>query len=189
MPGCLRPARRYRIACLAGMGQNPSDTDQVLTRKLMLPESSIPQLAHVIQMAVAPVFLLTALSTMLAVLTNRLARVVDRTRKLEAFILGHPERSTQPRNELHTLFRRTVLCNRAISLCTLTALLVCAVIGLMFISALMGFNAAYAVAAIFVISMGTFIAALLNFLREIRVASAALESSAKKILSLTEIIK
>jgi hypothetical protein len=152
----------------------------------MFPESSIPELAHVIQLAVAPVFLLTALSTMLAVLTNRLARVVDRTRKLEVFILEHPERSTQPRNELRTLFRRTVLCNRAISLCTLTALLICTVIGLLFVSELMGFNATFAVAALFVISMGSFIFALLSFLREIRVASAALENSAKQILSLTE---
>jgi hypothetical protein len=155
----------------------------------MIPESSIPELAHVIQLAVAPVFLLTALSTMLAVLTNRLARVVDRTRKLEIFILEHPERSTLPRNELHTLFRRTVLCNRAITLCTLTALLICSVIGLLFISALMGFNATYAVAALFVVSMGSFIFALLSFLQEIRVASTALENSAKKILSLTEIVK
>lgn len=151
----------------------------------MLPESSISNLAHVIQLAVAPVFLLTALSTMLAVLTNRLARVVDRTRTLEMFILNHPERSTLPRNELFTLFRRTVLCNRAISLCTLTALLICVVIGLLFISTLMSFNATLAVAALFVASMASFIFALLSFLQEIRVASAALEQSAKQILELT----
>ena len=53
----------------------------------MFPQSNIPDLAHVIQLAVAPVFLLTALSTMLAVLTNRLSRVVDRTRKLGDFLL------------------------------------------------------------------------------------------------------
>ena len=151
----------------------------------MFPESSIPELAHVIQLAVAPVFLLTAISTMLAVLTNRLSRVVDRTRKLESFILEHPERSTQPRAELYMLFSRTVLCNRAISLCTLTALLICTVIGLLFISALLSFNATLAVAALFVVSMGTFIFALLSFLQEIRVASAALENSAKQILELT----
>ncbi|MDO8697351.1 MAG: DUF2721 domain-containing protein [Pseudomonas sp.] len=151
----------------------------------MFPESSIPELAHVIQLAVAPVFLLTAISTMLAVLTNRLSRVVDRTRKLETFILEHPERSTQPRAELYILFRRTVLCNRAIGLCTLTALLICTVIGLLFISALLSFNATLAVAALFVVSMGTFIFALLSFLQEIRVASAALENSAKQILELT----
>lgn len=152
----------------------------------MFPQSSIPDLAHVIQLAVAPVFLLTALSTMLAVLTNRLSRVVDRTRKLEVFLLEHPERAAQPRTELFTLFRRTVLCNRAITLCTLTALLICVVIGLLFVSELMGFNASLAVAALFVASMGTFIFALLSFLREIRVASQALESSARQIIRMTD---
>ena len=152
----------------------------------MFPESSIPELAHVIQLAVAPVFLLTALSTMLAVLINRLSRVVDRTRKLEAFILEHPERAEQPRWELFTLFRRTVLCNRAITLCTLTALLICSVIALLFISSLLGFSASLAVAGLFIVSMGTFIFALLSFLQEIRVASHALESSARNILGLTE---
>jgi hypothetical protein len=152
----------------------------------MFPQSSIPDLAHVIQLAVAPVFLLTALSTMLAVLTNRLSRVVDRTRKLEVFLLEHPERAAQPRAELFTLFRRTVLCNRAITLCTLTSLLICVVIGLLFVSALMGFNASWAVAALFVASMGTFVFALLSFLREIRVASQALESSARQIIRMTD---
>lgn len=152
----------------------------------MFPQSNIPDLAHVIQLAVAPVFLLTALSTMLAVLTNRLSRVVDRTRKLEDFLLRHPERSAQPRGELFILFRRTVLCNRAITFCTLTALLICMVIGLLFISALLEFNASLAVAALFIVSMGTFVFALLSFLREIRVASHALESSARNILKMTD---
>jgi hypothetical protein len=155
----------------------------------MFPQSSIPDLAHVIQLAVAPVFLLTALSTMLAVLTNRLSRVVDRTRKLEDFLLRHPERSAQPRGELLILFRRTVLCNRAITFCTLTALLICMVIGLLFISALMEFNASMAVATLFIVSMGTFVFALLSFLREIRVASHALESSARNILNMTDTSK
>lgn len=152
----------------------------------MFPQSSIPDLAHVIQLAVAPVFLLTALSTMLAVLTNRLSRVVDRTRTLEMFLIEHPERTVQPRAELFILFRRTVLCNRAITLCTLTALLICVVIGLLFVSALMGFNAAWGVAALFVASMGTFVFALLSFLREIRIASHALESSARQIIKMTD---
>jgi len=152
----------------------------------MFPESNIPDLAHVIQLAVAPVFLLTALSTMLVVLTNRLARVVDRTRKLEVFILEHPERAELPRDEMSSLFRRTVLCNRAITLCTLTLLLICVVIALLFISALMGFNASLSIAALFVASMFSFIFALLSFLREVRVASLALESSARKILHMTK---
>ena len=65
---------------------------------------------------------------------------------------------------------------------------ICVVVALLFISSLMGFSATLAVAALFVISMGTFIVALLNFLQEIRVASTALENSAKQILEMTHII-
>ena len=71
-------------------------------------------------------------------------------------------------------------------LTTLTALLICMVIGLLFIGALMDFNASLAVAALFIVSMGTFVFALLSFLREIRVASHALESSARDILNMTD---
>ena len=44
----------------------------------------IPAVAHVIQMSVAPVFLLTGVGAMLNVLTNRLSRIIDRARILEA---------------------------------------------------------------------------------------------------------
>ncbi len=152
----------------------------------MIFQGSIPELAHVIQLAVAPVFLLTGISGMLAVLTNRLSRVVDRTRRLEDFILNHPDRAELPRKELQLLFRRTVLASRAISLCTLTALLVCMVIALLFISTLFEFQATLPVALLFIGAMISFFFALLYFLGEIRVASRALIGSAQSILDLTD---
>ena len=53
----------------------------------MLPESPIETIAHVIQLAVAPVFLLTGIGGMLSVMTNRLGRIVDRARALEVVAL------------------------------------------------------------------------------------------------------
>jgi hypothetical protein len=46
-------------------------------------ESQVTAIAHVIQLAVAPVFLLTGVGAVLAVLTQRLARIIDRARVLE----------------------------------------------------------------------------------------------------------
>ena len=46
-------------------------------------ETHINGIAQVIQLAIAPVFLLTAVGTIIGVLSNRLARIVDRTRVLE----------------------------------------------------------------------------------------------------------
>ena len=45
-------------------------------------ESHITDIARVIQQAIAPVFLLTAISTLIMALNNRLGRVIDRRRVL-----------------------------------------------------------------------------------------------------------
>ncbi|HZF25341.1 MAG TPA: DUF2721 domain-containing protein, partial [Steroidobacteraceae bacterium] len=53
--------------------------------------TEIAPVAHVIQLAVAPVFLLSGVGITLTVLTNRLARVVDRARAVEKEVLqAHP---------------------------------------------------------------------------------------------------
>ncbi len=155
----------------------------------MLSANSVSDLAHVIQLAVAPVFLLTGIGAILAVMTNRLSRVVDRTRQLETFILNNPELAQQPQWELALLFRRTVLASRAIALCTLTALLVCAVIALIFVGSVLGFQIALPVAMLFIASMITFMLGLLTFLQEVRLAARGLESTAKKVLALAAAVK
>ena len=56
----------------------------------MTQDSGITGIAHVIQLSVAPVFLLSGIGAMLAVMTNRLARVIDRARALEAKVTADP---------------------------------------------------------------------------------------------------
>ena len=51
----------------------------------------LPEIAGVIQLAVAPVFLLTAVGTVIAALGVRLGRAVDRRRQLEAMLSSLPE--------------------------------------------------------------------------------------------------
>ena len=46
-------------------------------------ETHITDITHVIQLAVAPVFLLTAIGTLITALNNRLGRVIDRRRVLQ----------------------------------------------------------------------------------------------------------
>ncbi len=90
----------------------------------------VGSIAHVIQLAVAPVFLLTGVGAILGVLANRLARVVDRARTLELRRAAAAEGEAAKRLEvqLRTLSLRAKLIGRAITLCTLTALLVASVI-------------------------------------------------------------
>jgi hypothetical protein len=133
----------------------------------MQPEQHITDIARTIELSVAPVFLLTALGTILAVLTNRLARVVDRARVLTSLPSDAPRGSLSPEEELSILGRRRRLVNRAITAATVAALLVCLVIMLAFLGFTLKSNFGDAMAWLFVAAMTSFIAALLFFLREI----------------------
>jgi len=132
-------------------------------------------IGQVIQLAVAPVFLLSGIGVILTVLTNRLARVVDRARKLEDAARSSTGTELElRRRELHTMATRARLMNRAITLGTLSALLVALVVVLLFLAALLKFDATAAVAVLFVLAMLSLIGALLFFLREVFMAIAAL---------------
>lgn len=132
-------------------------------------------IGQVIQLAVAPVFLLSGIGVILTVLTNRLARVVDRARRLEdaARASSGPDLAAR-RRELDVMATRARLMNRAITLGTLSALLVALVVVVLFLAAFLHFEAAAAVAALFVLAMLCLIGALLYFLREVFIAVAAL---------------
>ena len=131
--------------------------------------------AHAIQLAVAPVFLLTGIGAILAVMTNRLGRIIDRARVLEEKLDGaSPKLLATLRADLTVLSRRAKLIGRAITLCTATALLVCTVIAVLFLSAFLRFDATIPVALLFVAAMASFFLGLLWFLREIYVATVSL---------------
>ncbi|MBL8300101.1 MAG: DUF2721 domain-containing protein [Rhodanobacteraceae bacterium] len=132
----------------------------------------IDEIAHVIQLAVAPVFLLTGVGTLLSVLTNRLARVVDRARRQEDK-LEHlsPERQREMLDELRKLSRRARLMNWSISLVTACALLVASVIVVLFGGALYTIDVSLPAATLFVLGLICLIAGLLIFLREIYLAT------------------
>lgn len=140
----------------------------------MLENTPIAGIAHVIQMAVAPVFLLTGIGAILAVMTGRLARIVDRARALQSMQPAATVDEQKVESELATLSRRATVVSRAISLCTLTALLVSAVIGVLFLGAFADFDASILVAMLFIAAMLALIIALLYFLKEVHIATSGL---------------
>lgn len=145
----------------------------------MQTESALTSVGHAIQLSVAPVFLLTAIGAFLGVLTNRLARVIDRARAAEARLdTATPDELTALTALLVTLARRARLINWAITLCTITALFVCSVVAALFVGAFLRFGVATAVAALFVAAMVTLISGLICFLREIFVATSSLRIGA-----------
>lgn len=132
-------------------------------------------IAHIIQLAIAPVFTLAGIGGLLNVMANRLARVVDRWRALEAELAGAAD-AVHARHveELGVLDRRMVHIHRAIALCTLAALMICLVIILLFTGQLVAIPVATAVSILFVVSMGLLVVALVSFYIEVRIASRIL---------------
>lgn len=92
-------------------------------------------IAHGIQLAVAPVFLLTAVAGMIGVVANRLARIIDRARLLEKELKNgvHPSEAAQVRRELVSQRRRGILANVSIGLLTLCAFLIGGTIVVLFL--------------------------------------------------------
>ena len=141
----------------------------------------MPQAAHIadaarlIQLSIAPVFLLTGVGTLLGVLSSRLGRTIDRARVLEALLeaadAAHTERL---HSELSILSRRAKIIYRAIALGVITALMVCSVIASLFISAFTRVDVTLVVAGFFIAAMAALISTLLLFLREVFLATRVL---------------
>lgn len=139
-------------------------------------DQTIYDISHVIQLSVAPVFLLTSIGTILGVLSTRLARIVDRARALKERLEDAPEaRALLIHAEMRTLAQRRHLVNLAITAGTTAALLVCVSIATVFLGALMKASVAMVVASLFILAMAAFVAALVAFLREILLAARTLD--------------
>jgi len=134
----------------------------------MLNEASLSQS---IQFALTPVFLLTAIGSILNVLAQRLGRVIDRARVIEGALPTDPVERSAAIFELRTLDRRMALANRAVSLCVASGLFSCLLIGTLFVAAATSFHASRFVPALFVIVMALLIAGLSAFLLEVRIAT------------------
>ena len=140
----------------------------------MPAETPIADVAHVIQLSVAPVFLLTAVGSILGVLSTRLGRAVDRIRVLLERIEGlQGPRRDEVQLELDLLFRRRHLVNVAIGCGVGAALLVAGVIVAAFVGFIFGWKVSAPIAILFIGAMLFFVAALLVFLREVLLATLA----------------
>ena len=134
----------------------------------------IGDVGHIIQLAIAPVFLLTGVCTNLTVLTNRLARIIDRSRVLEDRLdIGYSDAYI---NELDVLYRRSHLINVSIGSSTACGLLVCLIIACLFLGDVTNLPLDKYVAGMFVIAMLSLIASFVYLMREIFIASSAMRA-------------
>jgi hypothetical protein len=138
----------------------------------IIPVHAIGQL---IQLAIAPVFLLAGIGSILNVVAQRLARVVDRARTLEAEFSSYDEQQRgRAAAELCLLDRRMKIANYAISACTASALFTCLVVAILFVADLTDIAFGQSIAFLFIATMLLLISGLMLFLYEIRLAMRSL---------------
>ena len=141
-------------------------------------EIRLGEIGHIIQLSIAPVFLLTGVGTNMLVLTNRLARIIDRSRALEergesVDIQMPDERREQ---EMEILFRRAQKINRAITLSTTCALLICVVVAALFLGDALNLRLGTVIATLFVLAMVALTGSFIYLLREILLATEFLDA-------------
>ncbi len=137
----------------------------------MVNPDNIIDVTRLIQLAVAPVFLLTAVGTIIGVLTTRLGRAVDRSRMLEDRLRQlTPEGQAGVRAELAVLDKRVRLVYGSMVLAVLCALCVGMLIATAFVDAFIALDMSKFIGLLFIGAMLSFILALMVFLREIYLA-------------------
>jgi hypothetical protein len=126
-------------------------------------------IGHIIQLAIAPVFLLSGVCTNLIVLTNRLARIIDRSRVLEDRLdIAY---SDHYMNELDVLYGRSHLINLSIALSTACGLMVCVIVAMLFLGDITNIGLDKYIAGTFVVSVLCLVGSFVALLREIFIAS------------------
>jgi hypothetical protein len=133
-------------------------------------------ISHGIQLAVAPVFLLTAVSGMIGTVAQRLARIIDRARTLEERMLANVGDLdvTATLKELAELRTRGLLANTSIGLLILCAFLVGVTIISLFLGEALDIQVMRVSVNCFLASVGSFLLALVCFMAETLIATRLL---------------
>lgn len=139
--------------------------------------TDISTVTHGIQLAVAPVFLLTAVSGMIGTVAGRLARIIDRARLLEDRIKSAPEGDamTPAYAELKRLRLRGWLVNGCIALLTFCAILIGITIVALFIGETTEMQILRIATVSFLSGVSCFLLALVCFLTETLLATQLLK--------------
>ena len=140
----------------------------------VLMEAHVTDIARIIQLAVAPVFLLTAIGTILSALNNRLGRIVDRRRLLQdrtrKCAAEGAEVAKEDIEELALLAQRIGLIYHAVLFAVTSGLLICLLVATAFLGVFISFDLARIVSMLFILSMIALIGCLALLLREIFLA-------------------
>jgi hypothetical protein len=138
-----------------------------------MPAIETSALVPVLQTAVGPMVLISAIGLLLLTMTNRLGRIVDRTRALAARLKDAPEPDRRPiQEQLRILAERARIVRRSIALAGFCMLFAAVLVISLFITSLAGTDIPWLLAAFFILSLVCLIAAIVEFIRDVNVSLA-----------------
>ncbi|APW47532.1 DUF2721 domain-containing protein [Rhodoferax antarcticus] len=139
--------------------------------------TDLQSVSHGIQLAVAPVFLLTAVAGMIGTAAGRLARIIDRARVLEAQVDKSPKSDpmTLTFKELKLLRQRGALVNSCIALLTFCGIMIGLTIMALFLGETAEINVFRLASILFLLGVTLFLLALLCFFVETVMATRVLK--------------
>ncbi len=127
------------------------------------------ELSQVIGQITAPAFLLGAVAAFIALLLARLRQVIDRTQELNQIADDDKTRAAL-KADVPRLHRRARLLNKGVEYAATAAIVVTALMLVAFVSAFLQVRHEHGVALLFIVALGFFGAALVNLIRETRMA-------------------
>jgi len=143
-------------------------------------DAHVFDITRVIQLAIAPVFMLTAVASIINALLGRLARAVDRRRAVEGMLeTSEGEKHADGLVELRLLGRRIQLVLWSIGFAVLSAILVCLLIGTAFMGAYTSLDLSRTVAILFIASVSALTGCLLLFMREVFLAALSMQHNVR----------
>lgn len=144
----------------------------------------VHEISQVIQLAVAPVFLLAGIAGFLTVLSHRLSRVVDRTRNVDRSIhvAQLDEHQELLRMEAKVLEQRMSVINWAIRVAVGSALAICLVVMSLFIGDFTDFKLDAFIAYLFIVAMILIILSLLLLLVEVSISTRNLQHGIEHLI-------
>jgi hypothetical protein len=129
------------------------------------------ELGPLLQTAIGPVILISGVGLLLLTMTNRLARVIDRTRSL----IAEPSPEKRYRNQLAIFWKRARILRASIMMAASSALAVAIIVILLFLSILEGIELQNAISTLFILGMVFLIGSIILFLYDVNLTLSALK--------------
>jgi hypothetical protein len=141
-----------------------------------MPSTTLSELIPVLQVAIAPVILISGVGLLLLSLTNRFGRAVDRTRQIHHQMREAPA-AERPRlaNQVEVIYRRARLIQLSIIMGALSALFAAMLIVALFLAALMKWESALVLSLFFIGCLVSLVVSLITFIMDIRLSLYALK--------------